>query len=486
MFPDSPDFIDRLHEVYQLDPAVESEGSILGPIYDALGRDIFLERAGIRAIYVSQVNTTSSQKQYYCIGKGGNKTTRHLLQRSNRRERFEVSFSDRNTPMFLRNRRPIYEVLVEFREDAEFIQADVIDKATTREMLFALSQAVAHKIHQSRKMSSNLMIHRARAYLDSIISLGNSQLLLPGTVTARTLRFVARGTGCAGAAIFSVKENEGYLEYYFVRKGAVKPGPKEVTDRRAWFPEIPIRLTMPRNIALDGVTLCTRSANEEMFSSFERCLSEVFHFTGNEVIFSVPISFKQDLNIGVCCCVFSPSDFVSPQSVESILLVVARALGMQFRWIWQRRFKQMIVEPIFKSRETRVTQKSVFLVMPFGQSWSTRTDQAVRDIFEQEKWLVSRADDMFGHDVMEDIWKGIVQSELVLADTTGRNPNVFYEIGIAHSIGKEILLITQSVSDIPFDIQRYRHIEYSDNYDGFVRLREGIRGRLRELAKPRP
>lgn len=93
---------------------------------------------------------------------------------------------------------------------------------------------------------------------------------------------------------------------------------------------------------------------------------------------------------------------------------------------------------------------------------------------------------MFGHDVMEDIWKGIVQSELVLADTTGRNPNVFYEIGIAHSIGKEILLITQSVSDIPFDIQRYRHIEYSDNYDGFVRLREGIRGRLRELAKPRP
>jgi hypothetical protein len=62
--------------------------------------------------------------------------------------------------------------------------------------------------------------------------------------------------------------------------------------------------------------------------------------------------------------------------------------------------------------------------------------------------------------VVSDIWNGICNARLIIADCTNRNPNVFYEIGIAHVVGKPVVLITQKQEDAPFDIRHYRMIEY--------------------------
>jgi hypothetical protein len=61
---------------------------------------------------------------------------------------------------------------------------------------------------------------------------------------------------------------------------------------------------------------------------------------------------------------------------------------------------------------------------------------------------------------MKDVWSAIYYSEVVIADCTGRNPNVFYEIGIAHTLGKETVLIAQQIDDIPFDVRHIRSIVY--------------------------
>jgi len=53
-----------------------------------------------------------------------------------------------------------------------------------------------------------------------------------------------------------------------------------------------------------------------------------------------------------------------------------------------------------------------------------------------------------------------------LCDCTGRNPNVFYEAGIAHTLGREVILITQNEQDIPFDLRHRRYIRYLDNVEG--------------------
>lgn len=78
----------------------------------------------------------------------------------------------------------------------------------------------------------------------------------------------------------------------------------------------------------------------------------------------------------------------------------------------------------------------------------------------------------------------IETSHILIADITTRNPNVFYELGIAHALGQKVILMTQNKDDIPFDLLRFRHIIYEDNSDGYEVLRAGLEGALTEALKP--
>ena len=64
--------------------------------------------------------------------------------------------------------------------------------------------------------------------------------------------------------------------------------------------------------------------------------------------------------------------------------------------------------------------------------------------------------------IIDDICNSILGADVVVADCTGQNPNVFYELGIAHTLGKDVILLTQSIDDIPFDISHLRFIEYEN------------------------
>ncbi len=63
--------------------------------------------------------------------------------------------------------------------------------------------------------------------------------------------------------------------------------------------------------------------------------------------------------------------------------------------------------------------------------------------------------------IMSQVWKDIRTSDVVLADLTGLNPNVFYEVGLAHALGKDTILIKQADADaVPFDVQSHKYFEY--------------------------
>lgn len=62
----------------------------------------------------------------------------------------------------------------------------------------------------------------------------------------------------------------------------------------------------------------------------------------------------------------------------------------------------------------------------------------------------------------------------VIEDVTDKNPNVFYELGIAHTLGKNVIIITQNKNHTPFDIQHIRYIQYNDNEDGWNNLKEKL------------
>ena len=63
--------------------------------------------------------------------------------------------------------------------------------------------------------------------------------------------------------------------------------------------------------------------------------------------------------------------------------------------------------------------------------------------------------------ILQDIVEGIYQSSVIIADLTGLNANVFYELGLAHAMNKKVIIITQDIGELPFDIKSYRANEYS-------------------------
>lgn len=75
----------------------------------------------------------------------------------------------------------------------------------------------------------------------------------------------------------------------------------------------------------------------------------------------------------------------------------------------------------------------------------------------------------------------IDRSRIVVCDCTGRNPNVFYEAGIAHTLGREVILITQNGHDIPFDLRHLRYIPYLDNVEGRAALTVALQVRMQAI-----
>lgn len=69
----------------------------------------------------------------------------------------------------------------------------------------------------------------------------------------------------------------------------------------------------------------------------------------------------------------------------------------------------------------------------------------------------------------------------MICDCSGTNPNVFYEIGIAHTLGREIILITQAESDIPFDLRHLRYVRYLNNAEGRQALCAALEPRFTAL-----
>jgi hypothetical protein len=80
--------------------------------------------------------------------------------------------------------------------------------------------------------------------------------------------------------------------------------------------------------------------------------------------------------------------------------------------------------------------------------------------------------------VIQDVFGLIFRSQIVICDFTGKNPNVFYEAGIAHTLGKHVIPITQHGSDIPFDLHHHRFLSYLNNKEGLAGLGSGLVKRM--------
>lgn len=94
-----------------------------------------------------------------------------------------------------------------------------------------------------------------------------------------------------------------------------------------------------------------------------------------------------------------------------------------------------------------------------------------------------RADDIWiNNHIVDDIINLIWRAQVVIADLSSKNPNVFYETGIAHTLGRDVIQIAQSMEDIPFDLRAIRSQTYLNNGEGLERLKAQVVERLNYLT----
>ena len=128
-----------------------------------------------------------------------------------------------------------------------------------------------------------------------------------------------------------------------------------------------------------------------------------------------------------------------------------------------------------------VIPNTCFVLMPFDERFTIVYETIAKAL--KGLMVCSRADDLpIGRPILERVLTGIRSAELIIADLTGKNANVFYELGLAHTQTKNVLLLTQDINDVPFDLRGLFCHEYAPNSAaGLKRLSQVVRAAAQDV-----
>lgn len=116
---------------------------------------------------------------------------------------------------------------------------------------------------------------------------------------------------------------------------------------------------------------------------------------------------------------------------------------------------QLTMEP------TTTPKPFVFVVMPFTKEFDDTYKLGIKPACVEAGTYCERLDEqIFEEGMLDRIYNQIAKADIVVADMSGHNANVFYEVGYAHALGKRVILVTREANDIPFDLKHRFHIVY--------------------------
>ena len=132
-------------------------------------------------------------------------------------------------------------------------------------------------------------------------------------------------------------------------------------------------------------------------------------------------------------------------------------------------------------------ERKVFMVMPFSDNVSDKAyEHCIKKVCDEFNLTIRRSDEIFTtNPVYDDIVREIQESSVIIVDISGKNPNVMYELGMAHILKQPntIIITHDKYKDAPFDISRFRIIQYEDSIEGTKNLEEQLRKTLDNLLK---
>jgi len=141
---------------------------------------------------------------------------------------------------------------------------------------------------------------------------------------------------------------------------------------------------------------------------------------------------------------------------------------------------QMQVNPIFGQPNQNVQfQSDIFMIMPFRDEYNSIYKNVIVPSVNSLNLTIKRGDEFssVNGQIMSEVWAAINACRLVIVETSVENANVYYELGIAHTLGKPAILITQGkeIEDFPFDIRHLRFIVYENTIAGGEKLEADLK-----------
>jgi hypothetical protein len=144
---------------------------------------------------------------------------------------------------------------------------------------------------------------------------------------------------------------------------------------------------------------------------------------------------------------------------------------------------QIKVKPIWGEPLRRSQFASdIFMIMPFREPYNSIYETLIRPMAEELNLTIKRGDDFTSTQgsIIQEVWSALNACRIVIAETSEVNANVYYELGIAHTLGKPVLLMSQvrTIQDLPFDIRHLRFVGYENNEVGHTELKEKLKTSL--------
>ncbi len=142
----------------------------------------------------------------------------------------------------------------------------------------------------------------------------------------------------------------------------------------------------------------------------------------------------------------------------------------------------LVAPTVFSLPEIEPEPDLVAVMMPFSKEFDD-VHLAIRAACHEVGLRCKRADDIWEDStIIQDVVNLIYRSAVVVVDFSGRNPNVMYETGIAHTLGRPVVPISQTLGDLPFDLVHHRTLKYIANEQGLGVMIEKLGRRLRQLT----
>ncbi|TAE50723.1 MAG: hypothetical protein EAZ89_11485 [Bacteroidetes bacterium] len=141
--------------------------------------------------------------------------------------------------------------------------------------------------------------------------------------------------------------------------------------------------------------------------------------------------------------------------------------------------REMVFNPVFAARDIPQRPHTALILMPLDTYWSDTLWQHLQQTLAHAGWDAPRGVSLYYEGNMEQAWLEINAASLVIADLTYKHADVFYRIGLAHALGKRVIILSQHARDIPPDFLRFQHVLYENHGVGIQLLGDRLTALLK-------